>query len=219
MSVCTRKRDGAIFIQWQEEGKTKRKFFGTGEAAVKKATLANHKLKVPSTLKSINKTIEIAKEQGINVKDTSLGIYINKAITAQIADSTDVESTVAKELAFILKGMGVTSTLEVPTPVGFIDIATNTEIIEVKYHQQWKSALGQILAYKFYTPDRNTRIHLFDKPNIKNAVKLNKKGIQNICEVCFAFGVNVSFREGDKYEFFNVSLPCNMVYPQGVHLK
>jgi hypothetical protein len=40
---------------------------------------------------------------------------------------------------------------------------TDTEIIEVKDVQAWKSAIGQVLVYQLEFPDRQPRIHLFGK--------------------------------------------------------
>lgn len=50
---------------------------------------------------------------------------------------------------------------EVSTPVGRIDLLTNTEIIEVKRVADWKSAMGQVLAYANFYPEHTKRIHLF----------------------------------------------------------
>ncbi len=55
-------------------------------------------------------------------------------------------------------------TVEVPTPVGRIDVLTSTQIIEVKEWRRWKEALGQILSYAEYYPDRERRVHLFGCP-------------------------------------------------------
>ena len=55
--------------------------------------------------------------------------------------------------------------LEVYTQCGKIDIVTDTEIIEVKEYKLWKHALGQILVYSYYYPDKNKRIHLFNCGN------------------------------------------------------
>lgn len=52
---------------------------------------------------------------------------------------------------------------EVETPVGYADILTDTEIIEVKNIKSWKSAIGQILVYGYYFPKKKKRIHLFGK--------------------------------------------------------
>lgn len=50
---------------------------------------------------------------------------------------------------------------EVITAVGRIDLLTDTQIIEVKSFSEWKSALGQILAYSAFFPTHQKRIHLF----------------------------------------------------------
>jgi len=66
------------------------------------------------------------------------------------------EKQYQKSLCDLLNGK-----LEVPTLVGKIDILTSTEIIEVKGVCQWKSALGQVLAYGHFYPSHQKRIHLF----------------------------------------------------------
>jgi|LakMenE01Jun11ns_1017448.scaffolds.fasta_scaffold9660002_2 hypothetical protein len=53
--------------------------------------------------------------------------------------------------------------VEVVTKTGRIDVLTDTEIIEVKDVQAWKSAIGQVLVYQLEFPDRQPRIHLFGK--------------------------------------------------------
>jgi hypothetical protein len=55
--------------------------------------------------------------------------------------------------------------MEVSAAFGQIDILTDTELIEVKHYYQWKSAVGQLLAYSQSYPDRIKRLHLFDVPN------------------------------------------------------
>ena len=50
---------------------------------------------------------------------------------------------------------------EVPTLAGNIDVLTPTELIEVKRVIEWKDAVGQILVYAKYFPERVKRIHLF----------------------------------------------------------
>ncbi len=54
--------------------------------------------------------------------------------------------------------------IEVETPFGFIDIMTNDTIIEIKCFKHWKDAIGQILAYGNYFPDKKKSIYLFDIP-------------------------------------------------------
>lgn len=50
---------------------------------------------------------------------------------------------------------------EVETPVGFIDVLSDTEVIEVKYYKKWKHGLGQVLAYQSFYPRLEKRLHLF----------------------------------------------------------
>lgn len=51
--------------------------------------------------------------------------------------------------------------VEVATKVGFIDLLTNNEIIEIKEGRCWKHAVGQVLMYAVEYPDKKKRIHLF----------------------------------------------------------
>ncbi|MGK7955141.1 MAG: hypothetical protein AB4063_07745 [Crocosphaera sp.] len=75
---------------------------------------------------------------------------------------------------------------EVSTPVGFIDLLTETEIIEVKNIKDWKGALGQILIYSAYYPNHRTRIHLFGE---------NLDKLPDIESACLAFNVSITGEE------------------------
>jgi hypothetical protein len=50
---------------------------------------------------------------------------------------------------------------ECQTPVGYIDVLTIAQVIEVKHYTNWKHALGQVQAYGDYHEDKSKRIHLF----------------------------------------------------------
>lgn len=65
---------------------------------------------------------------------------------------------------------------EAKTEVGYIDILTPKCIIEVKYISYWKNAIGQVMAYGFYHPDKKKSIHLFGKASRKL-----KKTIADVC--------------------------------------
>ena len=68
--------------------------------------------------------------------------------------------------------------IEVETSSGFIDLLTDSEIIEIKDGRNWKHAVGQILIYSLDYPNHNKRIHLF---NIINDEHINSKcNIYNI---------------------------------------
>lgn len=78
---------------------------------------------------------------------------------------------------------------EVTTPAGRIDLLTETEVIEVKWLSDWKSALGQVMAYSGFYPKHQKRIHLFsDKP-------ISVDSIPHILETCVTLGVLVSFEK------------------------
>ncbi|MEB3161407.1 MAG: hypothetical protein VKL20_08105 [Synechocystis sp.] len=65
---------------------------------------------------------------------------------------------------------------EVFTPVGRIDIVTDTEIIELKNAKHWKGAIGQIKSYGKFYPDHQPRIHLFGE-----ITKTKLQQVQSIC--------------------------------------
>ena len=71
-----------------------------------------------------------------------------------------IEQKVKSKLLLKLKGIQ-----EVITPVGRIDILTETELIEVKEFKDWKSAIGQVLVYGEYYPQHKKRIHFFGNTN------------------------------------------------------
>ena len=56
---------------------------------------------------------------------------------------------------------------EVMTPCGYIDVLTQTEVIEVKHYSKWKGAIGQALCYAQVYPGRKPRIHLYGKPSLE----------------------------------------------------
>ena len=80
---------------------------------------------------------------------------------------------------------------EVETPAGFIDVLSETEVIEVKYYKQWKHGLGQVLAYQSYYPCLARRLHLFahvGDVDTRNYFALAKN-------VCDGHAVKVTFEE------------------------
>lgn len=77
--------------------------------------------------------------------------------------------------------------VEVTTTVGRIDLLTATEIIEIKEINEWKEALGKLLAYSSFFPQHNKRIHLFGRPD------LSKLTIARA--TCKEFNITVTFEE------------------------
>ena len=74
---------------------------------------------------------------------------------------------------------------EVITPVGRIDVLTQTEVIEVKKLKHWKSALGQVLAYGHFYPNLGKRICLYGKACSDTQM--------TIIKICESQGVKVTF--------------------------
>jgi hypothetical protein len=52
---------------------------------------------------------------------------------------------------------------EVNTPVGFIDVLTDTQLIEVKSAETWKHSVGQLLSYSKFYPNHEMVMYLFGK--------------------------------------------------------
>lgn len=72
--------------------------------------------------------------------------------------------------------------IEVETDFGFIDLLTNTEIIEIKSGNLWKHGLGQLCVYGEFYKDHIKRLHLFD-------FEYNEK-INKLCE---KYNIKVSY--------------------------
>lgn len=86
------------------------------------------------------------------------------------------EKEIQAKLAKQVKGR-----VEVETPVGYIDILSEVQIIEVKQIKDWKCALGQILVYGSYFPQHQKRIHLFDTEITKDENMNKLRLIQRHC--------------------------------------
>jgi hypothetical protein len=84
-------------------------------------------------------------------------------------NNLDIEKQIQKRLQIELNGK-----IEVKTNIGYIDVVTKTEIIEIKIGENWKHGLGQLIAYGEYYNNHKKRLHLF---NIKETSIINK-----ICE-------------------------------------
>ncbi len=75
--------------------------------------------------------------------------------------------------------------IEVESSVGFIDLLTDTEIIEIKTGSCWKHAVGQVLMYALDYPKHRKRIHLFDiEPSDTIREKCDKYDIVVTYERC-----------------------------------
>ena len=106
------------------------------------------------------------------------GFPINKS-----KEKRNLEQQIRDALKVLLGGQS-----EVITSAGRIDLLTDTQIIEVKRVDEWKSALGQVLAYSAFFPSHQKRIHLFG-----TAMALKK--LPDIESACLAFDVLVTGEE------------------------
>lgn len=97
---------------------------------------------------------------------------------SQEAKEKDIQNRIAADFS------GAT---EVGTPAGRIDVLTDSEVIEVKAAQNWKNAIGQVLAYQTYYPEKTPRVHLFG----------SKKGIYRVIEdakyICASLGISLTW--------------------------
>lgn len=97
-----------------------------------------------------------------------------------ISQYTNIEQQIRDRLQTELGGQ-----CEIFTAVGRIDLLTEDQIIEIKGFNDWKNALGQILAYSAFFPTHQKRIHLFG----------TAKQISRLADIeasCLAFNVLVT---------------------------
>lgn len=101
----------------------------------------------------------------------------------EVREVKRIEKQIRERLQANLSGLS-----EISTPVGRIDLLTDTEIIEVKRFGDWKAALGQILIYSAFYPEHQKRIHLFGS-------KAELEKLLDIELACLGFAVKVTGEE------------------------
>ena len=120
--------------------------------------------------------------------ETSYWNKMNHYLKTSIYHNDNTEQLVRDNLSKQLDGA-----TEIINENGYIDIVTESQIIEVKHVDNWKHALGQILAYG--SDDKfnhlQPRIHLFndDKKIIETEIK-NK-----IIKTCKKYNCIVTFED------------------------
>lgn len=110
--------------------------------------------------------------------------YIDAAKYMNPRIQNNVEQRIRDRLQRQLGGL-----CEITTPVGRIDLLTDTQVIEIKPISDWKAALGQVLTYSGFYPQHQRRIHLFYDPG--NPLKQ----AEEIQRICAEFGVEVTLEE------------------------
>jgi hypothetical protein len=68
----------------------------------------------------------------------------------------------------------------------YIDLLTDTEIIEIKEGNKWKHAIGQLLVYSDGFPNHKKRLHLFNYDNLD---------IHRVKRHCDKFNIIVTYEE------------------------
>lgn len=119
--------------------------------------------------------------------ETSYWDKMNHYLKTENYHNDNIEQIVRDNLTKQLGGVN-----EIINENGYIDIVTDTQIIEVKNVERWKHALGQILAYG--TDEKYShlqpRIHLF------NVDKIIETEIKNrIIKVCKKYNCIVTFED------------------------
>lgn len=120
------------------------------------------------------------------VEDLNIFIECGGNLYPKIIDPSDVKQIRKKKLKYksdnketfyqnlLHKELG--GKKEVNTPAGRIDLLTDTELIEIKKYEKWKSAIGQLLSYSHFYPAHKKILALFG-----NSDK-NNKSLTTICE-------------------------------------
>ncbi|ARV58090.1 hypothetical protein BZZ01_05075 [Nostocales cyanobacterium HT-58-2] len=135
---------------------------------------------------SLPSSAEIASNLGCHrrtvEKDLDRFAEIGLCEFVQRSERNTIEDTVCDRLHSQLGGLR-----EVETPVGRIDLLTDTEIIEVKNIKDWKAAIGQVLAYSGFFPEHRKRLHLFGKKG--------EMVTSTAVTICAELGITVTFEE------------------------
>ncbi|MEA5507972.1 hypothetical protein VB735_33795 [Halotia wernerae UHCC 0503] len=100
----------------------------------------------------------------------------------QFREQNNIETTIRDRLQTELGGQ-----TEVVTAVGRIDLLTASEVIEIKNINDWKEALGKILAYSAFFTEHSKRIHLFGRSDLTKLVLAQA--------TCSEFDITVTFEE------------------------
>lgn len=117
---------------------------------------------------------------------------------------TSCSNRVEKDLIRALsRRLGPEAMIAVLTPAGSIDVLSENEVIEVTHYSSWKDGIGEVVAYGYYHPSHQKRLHLFAQKGDTRA----SKQLQLAKQVCSAIRIDVTFEE--------VSYTSNIFATQG----
>jgi prophage antirepressor-like protein len=81
---------------------------------------------------------------------------------------------------------------EYETPCGRADVVSDDAVIEIKIWKHWKHALGQVLAYGTFMPNKSKEIRLFAAEG--DTASAVEAAVAMAQQVCGNFGVTVVFQ-------------------------
>ena len=116
------------------------------------------------------------KQRNIVVDVEELRKYLDKVAKEDKIAEKEIQAKVQKMFG---------GQREVRTPVGYIDLVTDTQILEVKEASSWKHSLGQIIAYHPFFQTKEKVLYLFGAcpQNISECYKLCKQNnIRLMCD-------------------------------------
>jgi hypothetical protein len=124
-------------------------------------------------------SIKVSKwiEEWKSIREKNKIEYENSLLNLILDEKDDREKQIQLKLQKELGGV-----IEVKTEFGFIDLLTETELIEIKIGNNWKCGLGQLCVYSEYYKFHKKRLHLFD---IGYNEKINK--------ICSQYNIIVSY--------------------------
>ncbi len=107
------------------------------------------------------------KQRNITVSVEVLRELLDEIATDEVVHEKEIQQRMQKMFG---------GEREVHTPVGFIDLLTDTQLYEAKRAKDFKHALGQLLSYSKFYPNHELVLYLFgDLPsNIKDCYELCK---------------------------------------------
>lgn len=121
--------------------------------------------------------VSIWIEQWKKYSDENTVNYFDALSNLESYDHSNKEKLVQKKLQKKYGGE-----IEVPTKIGNIDLLTDDSIIEIKTYDNWKHAVGQIIMYSKFYPNKDKYICLFDA---------NDKDVKMIKKLCSEDNINV----------------------------
>lgn len=109
----------------------------------------------------------LLKQRSVTISEADLKELLDELVTDEKIHEKDIQVKMQQMFG---------GQREVHTPVGYIDLLTDTQLIESKRANGWKGALGQVLSYGKFYPNHELVLYLFgDFPgNLKECASLCK---------------------------------------------